>query len=126
MKYLLILTSIITSSVLAAENQTTLCSFGDQQRTIEVVYPQGGENICEVQYTKNNEMKTLWTARSEKEYCQSKAETFIEKQQGWGWKCESQLVPSDETEVEQEPEPVQEESDSDSNESIESAESEIE
>lgn len=121
MKYLLIMTSFIASSVFAAENQTTLCSFGDQQRKIEVVYPESGGNICEVQYTKNGEIKTLWTARSEKEYCQSKAETFIEQQQGWGWKCESQLAPSDKAQAE----PIQEESETDSTESIESTESEI-
>lgn len=121
MKYLLIMTSFIASSVFAAENQTTLCSFGDQQRKIEVVYPESGENTCEVQYTKNGEIKTLWTARSEKEYCQSKAETFIEQQQGWGWKCESQLAPLDKAQAE----PIQEESETDSTESIESTESEI-
>lgn len=123
MKFLLTLTFVLASSMLVAENQTTLCEFGEKQRKVEVVYPQGGENVCEVQYTKNGEMTVLWTARSEKEYCQTKYSAFIEKQQGWGWKCESQIAPSDEAQAEPEPEP--EESKTDSNESEESTESEI-
>ena len=119
MKFLLTLIFILASLTLAAENQSTLCEFGEKQRTIEVVYPEGGENVCEVQYTKNGEMTVLWTARSEKEYCQTKASAFIEKQQGWAWKCESQIAPSDEAQAEPE------ESETDSNESEESTESEI-
>ena len=121
MRYLFALTLIAASSALATESQTTLCSFGDQQRKIEVIYPDSGENICEVQYSKNGEMKVLWTALSEREYCQTKADTFVEKQQGWGWKCEGQAAaPADEK-----LEPTTEDSEVGSAESVENAESEL-
>ncbi len=121
MKLFLTLTLMLASSMLAAENQTTLCEFDEKQRKIEVVYPKGGENVCEVQYTKNGEMTVLWTARSEREFCQTKASGFIEKQQGWGWKCESQLASSDDEQLES----TTEDNEVDSAESVENAESEI-
>ncbi len=123
MKYLLILTSIIGSNLVAAQNQTTLCNFGDQQRKIEVVYPDDEEIACEVLYTKYGKVKVLWSALSDTNYCQQKASAFIEKQQGWGWKCDSQIEGTDDAQTE----PAIEESEPESAElePVESEESEI-
>ncbi len=89
MKYLLLLASIAVSSAFAAENQSTLCTFGDKERKVEVVYPTAGGKACEVQYTKGTNMQVLWSANSDLSYCEERAAAFVEKQQGWGWQCES-------------------------------------
>ncbi len=90
MKHLIFVTIFISSAAIAEQNQLALCQFGDNQRKIEVVYPQDSNNVCEVQYTKNSEMRVLWSARSDRGYCAEKAASFVEKHQGWGWRCEAQ------------------------------------
>ena len=79
-----------TFSLHAMDTQTTQCTFGKNIRIIEIVYPQGTPTPCEVRYTKNGQSKVLWQAQSESGFCEQKSSDFIEKQRGWGWKCESQ------------------------------------
>ena len=77
-----------STSVMAKDNQSTVCSHGDQIRIIEVVY-SGENNVpCSVQYTKEEGTQTLWSAANTEGYCESKAADFVEKQKGWGWSCE--------------------------------------
>ena len=100
MKYLLFLVSVIGSSAIAAENQATICKHGEKERKIEVVYPDGTEAPCEVQYTKDTGMQVLWDAKTEIGYCEEKAAAYIEKQRSWGWQCEAvEQVESQETET---------------------------
>lgn len=87
MKYLMIGAALFSGASLAVDNHTTLCVFGGNERKIEIVYPEGTELPCEVQYTKNGEMSVLWNAKGEIGYCEAKAAEFVEKQQGWGWEC---------------------------------------
>lgn len=102
MKYLLLLVSVIGSSAIAAENQATICKHGEKVRKIEVVYPEGTEAPCEVQYTKDTGTQVLWNAKTEMGYCEEKAAAFIEKQRGWGWQCEAvEQVESQETETQE-------------------------
>ena len=89
MKYLVTLMVIFSGAISATENQTTICTNNDSQRTIEVVYPQDSTTLCEVRYSKDTEMKVLWSANADSQYCQEKASAFIEKQRGWGWSCET-------------------------------------
>jgi hypothetical protein len=89
----------MSTSAMAIENQTTVCSNGDQIRIIEVVYSGEGIVPCEVQYTKEEGTKTLWSAENSEGYCESKANAFIEKQASWGWSCET--VTTDEVIVEE-------------------------
>ena len=77
------------TSAMAIENQTTVCSHGNNIRIVEVVY-SGESNVpCEVQYTKEAGTKTLWSAANKAGFCESKAAAFVEKQKGWGWSCET-------------------------------------
>lgn len=53
------------------------------------MYESAQEQIpCEVQYDKGEGTQTLWTAKTETGYCESKASEFVEKQKSWGWSCE--------------------------------------
>ena len=52
-----------------------------------MVYPQGSELPCEVQYTKDGATSVLWQASNEAGYCEQKAADFVEKQRGWGFEC---------------------------------------
>lgn len=78
----------ISTSAIAKESRTTLCVHDNQTRVIEIVY--AGENgvPCDVQYTKEDDTKTLWSAQNKLGYCENKAAAFVEKQIGWGWSCD--------------------------------------
>ena len=77
----------MSTSAMAIENQTTVCSHGKNIRIVEVIYSSENAVPCEVQYTKEEGTKTLWSATNKVGYCESKAEAFVEKQKGWGWSC---------------------------------------
>jgi len=87
MKQLIILAALSSASAFAADDQVTVCKFGESERKISIVYPQQTQVPCEVQYTKNGESQVLWSARAETGYCEEKAAAFIEKQKNWGWEC---------------------------------------
>lgn len=91
MKHLIALTSLVLLSTtsLAIENSKFVCTHDAETRVIEVVYPQGSEVPCEVQYTKSTGSQTLWNAQNAVGYCAEKATAFVEKQRDWGWSCES-------------------------------------
>jgi hypothetical protein len=67
--------------------QSMHCQLGDAVRVIEVVYPEGGELPCEVQYTKEGASSVLWQATNEAGYCEQQAADFVEKLRGWGFEC---------------------------------------
>lgn len=83
--------ALTATSAQAMENQKTICTHGDQQRIIEIIYTGEGEVPCEVHYTKDSGTQILWQAQGEAGYCEEKAAAFIEKQRGWGWECESAI-----------------------------------
>lgn len=67
-----------------------LCTKANELRAIEIVYPERGENVCEVQYFKSdgNKVQTLWSAKNEIKYCNDAALPFVVKHiNDWGWKC---------------------------------------
>ena len=75
-------------SQLALADTTYVCTHGDSERVIEVVYlSSSGTAPCEVRYTKNGVTEVLWSAQAEEGYCDVKGEAFVEKQRGWGWDC---------------------------------------
>jgi len=92
MKIKLALSLIIAAATSTVQAESTTCTFGEKQRKIEVVYPENSDAVCEVQYTKDGNIKVLWSARADRSYCTPKAATFIEKQRGWGWQCDSNIV----------------------------------
>ena len=87
----------VSSSAMAIENQKTMCTHGDQTRVIEVVYTTDNNVPCEVQYTKAEGTKTLWSATNKVGFCENKATAFVEKQKGWGWSCDLVATEEDAT-----------------------------
>lgn len=71
----------------AFADTTYVCTQGDVERKIEVVYLGSGTAPCEVRYTKNGNTEVLWSARAEEGYCDARASEFVEKQRSWGWDC---------------------------------------
>jgi hypothetical protein len=82
------------------------CSFGELQRRVEILTEPGVSVPCEVHYYKDTEApgekQVLWSAASQQGYCESKAEEFIAKLEGWGWDCGSSeaTAPAPESEPE--------------------------
>jgi hypothetical protein len=83
---------LLCSVLLASEDYNYICTYGDLQRVIKVVYSGEGDLPCEVQYTKSSNTEVLWWAKDVTGFCESKARAFAEKQQGWGWTCDK-VVP---------------------------------
>ena len=70
------------------KNKISMCKNGNQVRIISVVYKQGDASTsCEVTYEKDTGVKSLWNARTDTSYCETKAKEFVAKQEGWGWVC---------------------------------------
>ena len=90
-----ILVPLSVSAQDAAEYQ---CELQGLQRRVEVVYESSVAVPCEVHYFKDSEApgehQILWNAQNESGYCESQAQAFIEKLEGWGWECD--LVTSEE------------------------------
>jgi len=83
-------TALFASSPLFA-NERYVCTNGNQERTITVVYANAGDSVpCEVTYDKGMGAESMWQANNEAGYCEEKAAAFVEKQRGWGWDCNKQ------------------------------------
>jgi hypothetical protein len=70
-----------------------LCTHGDLQRRVEILYETGMTFPCEVHYYKDTEApgepQVLWRAMQQAGYCEQKTEDFIAKLTGLGWSCGS-------------------------------------
>lgn len=87
MKILLGILFTICFSQVALADTTTICTSGNMERKIEVVYLGADTVPCEVRYTKDGNTEVLWSAQAEEGYCEARAAEFVEKQRGWGWAC---------------------------------------
>ncbi len=91
MKQLLCLclaTSALLLSSFASAEEIYACQHNGIERTIKVVYENADSQVpCQVVYEKDSGTQTLWSAENEAGYCEAKAESFVEKQRGWGWDC---------------------------------------
>ncbi len=89
---------LVPLSVSAQDAPEYQCVLQDLQRRVEVVYESSVAVPCEVHYFKDTEapgeQQILWNAQNESGYCESQAQAFVEKLEGWGWNCD--LVASDE------------------------------
>ena len=76
---------------LAQESGKHQCTHGDLVRRVEIFTEPGMTVPCEVHYYKDTEApgetQVLWSAQAEEGYCETKAQEFIAKLQGWGWSC---------------------------------------
>lgn len=89
----LVFFAALNCSAYAVENTKTICTHGDQQRIIEVIYTGEDEAPCEVRYTKATGTEIPWRAQAEFGYCEDKAKMLIEKHVGWGWSCTEIVTP---------------------------------
>ena len=100
-------------AAMAQDHNGYLCTNGDLQRRVEIVYETGVSVPCEVHYYKDTEApgepQVLWRALSEEGYCEVQAEAFVEQLANWGWDCARS---SGEMTVPAESEPAEEEPDS--------------
>lgn len=102
--------SLLALSVQASEGERYHCAFGQQGRTISVVYEVEGQAApCEVRYEKEDGVETPWSADNEEGYCEEKAREFVEQHREWGWRCDP-ADPQDAADRQAEPaqEPAQE------------------
>ena len=83
----LVFTALLLFCAAASANERFVCTHGDQQRVIEIVYMGDGPVPCEVRYDKGDGAQVLWSAQNSEGYCESHAKAFVEKQEGWGWSC---------------------------------------
>jgi len=95
-----VLVTTFAGTAIAEQTKTTICKNGNLERKIEVTYPERDDAVCEVQYTKGDDMKVLWSAKADRGYCDEKATAFIEKQQGWGWQCDAKQSEVEKTDAE--------------------------
>lgn len=81
--------SLLALPALASEGERYHCAFGQQGRTISVVYEVEGQAApCEVRYEKEDGVETPWSADNEEGYCEEKAREFVEQHREWGWRCD--------------------------------------
>ncbi len=89
--------SLVSLSVSAQNPPEYQCTQGALQRRVVVFYETGVTVPCEVQYFKDTEApgerEVLWRALNQSGYCESQAETFVDKLEGLGWSC-SAVVPA--------------------------------
>ncbi len=89
------LTLLVPLSVNAQNAPETRCVQGDLQRRVVIFYETGVAVPCEVHYSKDTEapgqQEVLWRALNQSGYCESQAQAFVEKLEGWGWVCSSAL-----------------------------------
>jgi hypothetical protein len=108
-----LLAALLPSLSFAQGPPNTLCTQGDLQRRVEILYETGMTFPCEVHYYKDTEApgeaQVLWRAMNEAGYCERKAQEFILKLEGSGWNCgpndaaESDPEPADDSDNAAEP-----------------------
>ena len=92
MRILLVAALSLCLSPLVSADEKFVCTQGDMQRVIEVVYMGEGPVPCEVRYDKGEGVEVLWSAENTEGFCESNAKSFVEQQEGWGWSCEHMMA----------------------------------
>ncbi len=75
-----------------ANAESWICENGDLMRELSVEGDNGASTPCSVVYSKETEnlgSKVLWTAQTDRAYCEEKANGLAEKLKGFGWACTS-------------------------------------
>ena len=95
MKYLNIGSPVFLLVFLGVASEVSASSWTCQKaeftREVVVFYPEAPARLpCKVFYAKPNEdvlPRALWEAENTQNYCEHKAEEFIEKLSSLGWRC---------------------------------------
>lgn len=103
-----LLVAMLPGLSFAQGSQNYLCTYGDLQRRVEIVYETGVVLPCEVHYYKDSEspgdMQVLWRAMNEAGYCEAKTQEFVTRLKALGWSCAA----NDDVAISAEPEPMAE------------------
>ena len=122
-KFLIPLIALAAPALVVAQDSGKYqCTYRHLVRRVEIFTEPGVSVPCEVHYYKDTEApgetQVLWSAESDGSYCESQAQAFIAKLEGWGWECGSgaEPAPAPEAMPEVEPEadeeaPVQDDTD---------------
>lgn len=91
-RILLPLSLMLIPALAAAQGVTSyVCTMDGMQRRVVILTEPGVTVPCQVQYHKDTEApgqaQVLWTAATDADYCETKAEEFVEKLKGMGWSC---------------------------------------
>ncbi len=84
-----------------ASAESWSCRHGNDVREIHITHETSAPVPCSVVYkklTEGVEDQVLWSASSDVNYCEEKANAFVEKQIGWGWTCVETISDEDHAE----------------------------
>ena len=86
-------------ATIAQDSPKYLCTLGELQRRVEIIYETGVQVPCEVHYHKDTEApgqpQVLWRALNEAGYCEAQTAEFIEQLEGMGWTCGQATSPAE-------------------------------
>lgn len=84
----LLLLVIACSISTARADENYLCTFGQQQREISLIYQYPEAPLpCEVRYKKAGKTEIMWSAENTQGFCERKLQSFVQQQIDWGWRC---------------------------------------
>lgn len=66
------------------------CSHDNDVREVHIERTTSAPTPCNVVYrklTEGVEDQVLWSANNDADYCEEKANNFVEKLESWGWVC---------------------------------------
>ncbi len=82
-----------TQTVNADEKEGFLCKYAENERLVEVQYPDSPELLpCEVVYYRRTEEpdaggEILWSADYDRAFCTAKLQVLVERLERSGWLC---------------------------------------
>ena len=78
-------------SLSAIAQSQVVCTSGNYERTVEVVYETPGQRVpCSVRYAKSGgAAESLWRAKHERGYCERQAVSLVQKLSKAGWSCQA-------------------------------------
>ena len=95
MKRVKVLCAILLFSAGVFADTEFVCTMGDSERNISVVYTGDGLVPCEVHYDKGEGAEVLWTSEHTEGFCENQARQFVSRQEGWGYSCSETMGESD-------------------------------
>ena len=117
-----LLAVMLPSLSFAQGSPNYLCTNGDLQRRVEILYETGMTFPCEVHYYKDTEApgepQVLWRAMNQAGYCEQKTADFIAKLTGLGWSCGSNDSALTEPEPEDDADEAEEPAEDDDSEAL--------
>ena len=87
----MILTLSSSFGYAVVNSKATKCKNGQHVREVEIRHGENGSLGCKVYYHKPTERldsKVLWNSSHNRGFCETKMSQFLQKLEGWGWRCD--------------------------------------